>query len=133
MNTNLPTEFVNKLIKDTISDKLTWEALTDSMYIEGELVTNLLSVCEFHTVHFWESYHCKLKNGYVFLVSETNESGRDGSITEGYNLYLQISVERPLVSVMIDTVELYRLKNAIETKIGIAPDVVEFMQSFLDD
>lgn len=133
MITNLPTEFVNKLIKDTLSDKLKWEYLTENMDFDGEHITNLLSVCEFHTVHFWESYYCNLGNGYVFLVGETNESGRDGTITEGYNLYLQISLERPLVSLMIDTVEVYRLKNAVESKIDIAPDIVEFMQSFLEN
>ena len=131
MTANLPTEFVNKLIKDTLAEKINWKPLADSMSIGEDPITDLLSIDEFHTVHFWESYYCKLKSGYVFLVSEINESGRDGSITEGYSLYLQTLTERFLVPIMFDTVEVYRLKNAIETKVDISPEVVEFMKSFL--
>lgn len=133
MTANLPTEFVNKLIKDTLAEKINWKPLADSMSIGEDPITDLLSIDEFHTVHFWESYYCKLKSGYVFLVSEINESGRDGSITEGYSLYLQTLTERFLVPIMFDTVEVYRLKNAIETKVDISPEVVEFMKSFLED
>lgn len=133
MAANLPTEFVNKLIKDTLAEKINWKPLADSMSIGEDPITDLLSIDEFHTVHFWESYYCKLKSGYVFLVSEINESGRDGSITEGYSLYLQTLTERFLVPIMFDTVEVYRLKNAIETKVDISPEVVEFMKSFLED
>lgn len=133
MIANLPTEFVNKLIKDTLAEKVNWKPLADSISIGEDPITDLLSIDEFHTVHFWESYYCKLKRGYVFLVSEVNESGRDGSITEGYSLYLQTLTERFLVPIMFDTVEVYRLKNAIETKIDISPEVVEFMKSFLED
>ena len=133
MTANLPTEFVNKLIKDTLAEKINWKPLADSMSIGDDPITDLLSIDEFHTVHFWESYYCKLKSGYVFLVSEINESGRDGSITEGYSLYLQTLTERFLVPIMFDTVEVYRLKNAIETKVDISPEVVEFMKSFLED
>lgn len=133
MTANLPTEFVNKLIKDTLAEKINWKPLADSMSIGEDPITDLLSIDEFHTVHFWESYYCKLKSGYVFLVSEINESGRDGSIAEGYSLYLQTLTERFLVPIMFDTVEVYRLKNAIETKVDISPEVVEFMKSFLED
>ena len=133
MTANLPTEFVNKLIKDTLAEKINWKPLADSMSIGEDPITDLLSIDEFHTVHFWESYYCKLKSGYVVVVSEINESGRDGSITEGYSLYLQTLTERFLVPIMFDTVEVYRLKNAIETKVDISPEVVEFMKSFLED
>ena len=106
MTANLPTEFVNKLIKDTLAEKINWKPLADSLSIGEDPITDLLSIDEFHTVRFWESYYCKLKSGYVFLVSEINESGRDGSITEGYSLYLQTLTERFLVPIMFDTVEV---------------------------
>ena len=133
MHTDIASDFANSLIRKTLSNEIKWQPLTDSINIAGEPITDLLGTCEFHTVHFWESHYCALHPGYAFLVSEINESGRDGRFdTEGFNLYIQIGDGRPLVSILFDTAELYRLKNAIDSKADIPQDAVNFMKSFLD-
>jgi len=134
MNTNIANEFANSLIKKTLSDEITWLPLTDGVNIGGELITDLLGTCEFHTVSFFESYYCDLHPGHAFLVSEINESGRDSRFdTEGFNLYIQTSDGSPLVSILFDTAELYRLKNAIDSKADLPQDAVAFMKSFLEE
>lgn len=133
MNANIANDFANSLIRKTLSDEIKWKPLTQEANIGGEPITDLLGTCEFHTVQFFESYFCSLHPGHVFLVSEINESGRDSRFdTEGFNLYIQIADGNPLVSILFDTAELYRLKNAIESKSDLPQDAVTFMKSFLD-
>lgn len=133
MNANIVNEFANSLIKKTLSDEIKWQPLTDGTNIGGESITDLLGTCEFHTVSFYESHFCNLHPGHVFLVSEVNESGRDSRFdTEGFNLYIQTADGQPLVSILFDTSELYRLKNAIDSKADLPQDAVAFMKSFLD-
>ena len=134
MNANIATEFANSLIRKTLSDEIKWQPLTDVMNVGGEPITDLLGICEFHTVSFFESHFCALHPGHVFLVSEINESGRDSRFdTEGFNLYIQTADGNPLVSILFDTAELYRLKNAIDSKADLPQDAVAFMKSFLND
>ena len=133
MNANIAIEFANSLIKKTLSDEIKWQPLTDGVSIGGVPITDLLGTCEFHTVSFFESYFCALHPGHVFLVSEINESGRDSRFdTEGFNLYIQTANGTPLVSILFDSAELYRLKNAIDSKVDVPQDAVAFMKSFLD-
>lgn len=132
MNTNIANEFANSLIKRTLSDEIKWHSLSAGVNIGGEPITDLLGIDEFHTISFFESHFCDLHPGYAFLVSEKNESGRDNKFdVEGFNLYIQISDGSPLVSVLFDTAELYRLKNAIDSKVDLPQDAVAFMKSFL--
>lgn len=132
MDSNFVVEFVNNLIKKTLSGDIKWRSLETVSAIDDTPISDCLSQDEFHTIYYYESYFCAVKQGLVFLVSEKNESGRDGSVSEGYNLYLQPRRGQPLSSVAFDISELYRLKNAIELKIDLTEDVVDFMKSFLE-
>ena len=114
MDVNFISDFVNSLIGKTLSGEVKWRQLSESMQIDDTVISDYL------------------KLGLIFLVSERNESGRDGEISEGYNLYLQPLPKQPLSSVMFDTTELYRLKNAIELKIDLTEDVVTFMKSIME-
>ncbi len=133
MSTNIASEFANSLIKKTLSDEIKWKPLTEGLKIDGESIAILLGTCEFHTVDYFQSHFCDLHPGYAFLVSELNESGLDSRLdTEGYNLYLQTSPGEELVSILFDTAELYRLKNAIVSKTDLPQAAVEFMKDFLE-
>lgn len=132
MDVNFISDFVNSLIGKTLSGEVKWRQLSESMQIDDTVISDYLGQDEFHIIHYYESYYCAIKLGLIFLVSERNESGRDGEISEGYNLYLQPLPKQPLSSVMFDTTELYRLKNAIELKIDLTEDVVTFMKSIMD-
>lgn len=134
MNANIANEFANSLIRKTLSGAIKWQPLTDGTNIGGEPITILLGICEFHTVNFYESYFCNLHSGHVFFISEINESGRDSRFnTEGFNLYVQTADGNPLVSILFDTVELYRLKNAIDSRSDLPQDTIAFMKSFLEE
>lgn len=131
MTSNLVTDFVNDLIKKTLSEDIEWQSLNNVVAINGTPIDLYFSLDEFHTVNFFESYYCATK-GMIFLISERTESGRDGKVSEGYNLYIRLDPMKPLSSVVFDTSELYRLKNAIELKSDLTKDVVDFMKSFME-
>lgn len=133
MNSSLVTNFVNNLIQKTLTGEIKWYPLSEKMQIDDSLISDYLNQDEFHIIRYFESYYCRIRLGYVFLVSERNENGRDSEYSEGYNLYLQPSPRQPFSSVMFDTTELYRLKNAIELKIDPTEDVVTFMKSIFDN
>lgn len=134
MNSNIANEFANSLIRKTLSGEIKWQPLTDGVNIGGESIANLLGICEFHTVSYFESHFCELDSGHVFLVSEFNESGRNSKFnTEGFNLYIQTADRKQLVSILFDAAELYRLKNAIDSRADLPQDVVAFMKSFLEE
>lgn len=132
MDANFISDFVNHLIEKTLAGELKWHTLSENTQIDDTVASDYLSQDEFHMIHYHESYYCSAKLGLIFLVSERNESGRDGEISEGYNLYLQPLPKQPPSSVMFDTTELYRLKNAIELKIDLTEDVVDFMKSIME-
>lgn len=133
MNSSLVTNFVNSLIQKTLTGEIKWSPLSEKMQIDDSLISDYLDQDEFHIIHYFESYYCRIRLGYAFLVSERNENGLNSEYSEGYNLYLQPSPRQPFSSVMFDTTELYRLKNAIELKIDPSEDVVTFMKSILDN
>ena len=133
MNSSLVTNFVNSLIQKTLTGEIKWSPLSEKMQIADSLISDYLDQDEFHIIHYFESYYCRIRLGYAFLVSERNENGLNSEYSEGYNLYLQPSPRQPFSSVMFDTTELYRLKNAIELKIDPSEDVVTFMKSILDN
>lgn len=132
MNSNFVANFVNDLIKKTLSGQIIWGRLVQFTGAHHISISNLFPQDEFHTIRVFESYYCRAGQGIIFLVSERDESGRDGEISEGYNLYIKPSSEQPISSVVFDTSELYRLKNAIELKSDLTEDVVDFMKSFME-
>ena len=132
MNSNFVADFVNNLIKKTLSGDVIWNPLAQFSKIYRISLSDLFSQDEFHTICTYESYYCRAGRGTIFLVSERDESGRDGEISEGYNLYIQPNSEQSISSVVFDTSELYRLKNAIELKSDLTEDVVDFMKSIME-
>lgn len=132
MNSNFVANFVNNLIKKTLSGDVIWNPLAQFSKLYRISLSDLFSQDEFHTIRTYESYYCRAGQGTIFLVSERDESGRDGEISEGYNLYIKPNSEQPISSVVFDTSELYRLKNAIELKSDLTEDVVDFMKSIME-
>lgn len=132
MDTNLISNFVNNLIQKTLSGEIKWRQIPEDMTVDDTTISDYLGQDEFHIIHYYESYFCAVNLGLIFLVSERNESGRDAEYSEGYNLYLQPLPKQSLSSVMFDTTELYRLKNAIELKLDLTEDVVTFMKSIME-
>lgn len=132
MSENLVSKFAECLIRKTLASEVKWCSLEENLILNGERITDLLNVCEFHTIHYFESYFCALLDGFVFLVNELNESARDSRFdSEGLNLYVQISSGELPVSVMFDSIELYRLKNAIESHAELPQQVAEFMEAII--
>ena len=49
----------------------------------------LISTNESHSCDLQKSFYTDLNFGVVYLLYESSESGRDGTVIEGYNLYIQ--------------------------------------------
>ncbi len=134
MDSNVASEFANVLIAKTLAQEIRWHSLINVSNLDGNRISDVLCLDEFHSISLCDSYFCNLNPGYVFLVDEVNESGKDSRLnTEGFNLYLQISSEKPAISILFDTSELYRLKNAIDSKTSLPMETVEFMVHFLKE
>lgn len=132
MNENLITNFVEKLIQETLDQTREWFPLLPIQEEENPALFSMLFECEFHRVRYDCSYFLPFAAGAVFLISEISESGRDGTVFDGLNLYVQPSLEHDLTLVMRDSVELYRLSNTISDSLKLPDDVVTFIQNLID-
>lgn len=118
------TKFINLLIQNTKDNNINWLPI-NKIFRQKNLETinpnafYLISQCEFHTYNSHKSFYTDLAFGNIYLIYETFESGRDGTETEGYNLYIQERDENDrFLDSQIQTLEydddiLQDLSNAI--------------------
>lgn len=133
MNVLATTGFVQSLINDTLSQKIYWESLMKLKEISAEsneaLFYTLLEH-EFHSILFLKSFYCLLpSSGYVYLVEESFESGYDGSVISGINIYIQKDASSKIYQLTVELSQLYQLQNAI---LSSNSEDDEAIQSFID-
>lgn len=125
--------FINKLSKETIDDKIYWYYLTSLQNVSEEsnpAIFNLLVECEFHHINNQDSYYAIINNGEVYILNETNESGRDCTVTLGYQMYIHQEGSINTHKVPCSQSDIYRLLNAITASLSKRENELE---SFIDD
>lgn len=135
MKQKLINDFANALISETLSGHRAWNPISpqpDGLAEKNESLYFLLFENEYHKVFYEDSYSLPFQEGFFYFVHEWTESGRDGTIFDGYNLYVQPNLESKITLLLHDSPELYRLKNAILEKDRLPEDVERFICNFLE-
>lgn len=132
MNAELISNFIERLIHETISGARTWYSLYPVSEDKNRSLYYALFETEWHHVRPDRSFMLPFEQGNIYLISETFESGRDGTVFDGLNLYVQPSTADELTLIMHDGVALYRLSNAILDTLNLPDVTVSFIQDFLD-
>ena len=125
--------FVKQLSKDTVQNKIFWKRLTSYENLDprsNNELFNLLFQNEYRKIDYLSSYYSILPSGSVFVINETIESGRDGTLTNNYKLYLHNLMDRSIAPLPCDSVTIYQLLNAIRSSITKEESIAE---SFIDD
>ena len=134
MNILAMTGFLDSLIQDTLSCKISWKSLMELKGISEEYNKSLyytLLENEFHSVIFFKSFYCLLPNsGYIYLINETSESGYDGSVISGLNIYIQKDCFSNIHQLNVELGQLYQLENAIISSRSKQDDEI---QDFIDN
>lgn len=129
-------QFIDALAKETVKKLRSWKHLSRNR-AENEknqiIFETVFWEDEWHRILYDDSFQLPFEKGYFFLVHEWNESARDGTITDEFNLYIQSDVGTEPVMVANDTPEVYRLRNAIgDLKADILPESIKsVIESFL--
>lgn len=132
MDPNLIDDFIECLIRETISGTRSWYSLYPVSEDKNLALYYALFEHEWHHVRYDRSFSLPFEEGGIYLISEISESGRDGTTFDGLNLYVQPSTADELTLIMRDGVALYRLSNAIIDSMKIPDSAVSFIQDFLN-
>lgn len=125
---------LRRLISETNSGCRVWLPVSaeDLNTEKNSALYYLLFQNEYHRVDFESTYKLHFANGWFYLVREWAESGRDGTIFDGLNFYVQTAPEASITRLASDTAQLYGLKIAIEEQQALPKDVSDFVDSFLE-
>lgn len=138
----LKDKFVKELIQRTIKHdtQLIWNSMGifHNMDQSGlvpppnEPLYYLLFESEFRSIAYNRSYYSDFKGSTIYLIYSIDQSGKDGSIIEGYSLYAQKRVGAQMICLLSDCPELYQLSNAItEADNENSEQASQFMEWFL--
>lgn len=138
MNILAMTGFVQSLTQDTLSAKVTWKSLNELKGISEEENSDLFYTLlenEFHSVLFFRSFFCLIPAcGYVYFVEESHESGYDGTITSGPNIYIQKNFSSKIYRLTVDLALIYQLQNAISNSWSEQDDAIQdFINNYYKD
>lgn len=126
-------DFIKQLSKDTAQNKISWKRLVTYENLEfdsNKEVFRMLFQNEYRQIDYLSSYYSIIKPGTVFVINETISSGRDGSVTNNYKIYLQNSAKQSVSALPCDSVTIYQLLNAIQSSIT---DDKAISEAFIDD
>lgn len=133
--TQLHDKFMEKLITGTLDDTYQWCHLSDLYGTEEESnegLYYLLFENEYRHIDYDISYYCPVVSGTIYLIYEIVESGRDGTKTKKYQLYLQKDDNKKAVKVNINPALIYQLANAVKSKDNSEELATAFMKSFIN-
>lgn len=137
MDSTTIISFIDKLTNQTISGSILWRYLSELETVTQESNKGLyftIFQTEYHRVDFFSSYYGIIGNGTVYLINETFESGRDGSITSGYNLYLQKEGSDNVERLHCPQGYVYQIVNAVNATIQKQDSGIDsFISDYLDN
>lgn len=117
MNILAMSGFIQTLTDKTLSGDLSWNRLNklqETAEENNKYLSYTLFQDEFHTINFSNSFYCpNNSSGYVYLINEKFESGYDGSVISGPNIYIQKDASSRVCKLTVDLGQIYQLQNAI--------------------
>lgn len=138
MNVLAMSGFMQTLTQKTLNNEIDWKSLMElKETTEGsnKALHYTIFETEFHSILFLKSFYCFIPtSGYVYLINETFESGYDGSVVSGINIYIQKNSSSNVHKLIIDPGQIYRLENAIlNSRTEEDQEIQEFIDGFYND
>lgn len=129
--------FIETIIEQTASKVLHWTDLFDYAHhrdFDGSLQF-LFYQGEFRTIHELDSYIAEIDQSFIALISETIESGMDGSIKTEKNLYFLENINAPIHAIPATPYQIEDLYAVIRTinarnYIDMEDAVTRYLQKF---
>lgn len=134
INENKVASLIQKLSKDTLDGKINWQRLVDYDNLDrksNQALSMLLFQNEFRQISPMDSFYATcVGDRDIFLINETVESGRDGTITSGYKIYLYNDQNKNVTTLSCRAAYLYQLLDSINSYLSRNEAEVE---SFIDN
>ena len=134
-------EFVSKLIRKTNDRQIQWNLLSELLIREKGFpdtirqAEEVLATNEFSHLLIENSFYFPHRQGVVALLRIDNESGKDGSHSDGYAMLIQIRKNYPIrvyePSVLQQDLSILYMAilDQINEDISLPTDLYDFMQS----
>lgn len=132
MGENRTEAFLEMLLQETIQGTRVWYPISKNVVETNPKAGVVLCEDEWHRVRIGNSFCMKFRDGYVFLIDEYTESGRDGTVFDGLVLYVQPNLNCDLFELSRDSTYLYRIASIISEKRKVPKEVEEFIKEFMD-
>lgn len=87
---------------------------------------------EYRHIDYDISYYCPVVPGTIYLVYEIVKSGRYGTKTKKYQLYLQNDDNKKAVKVNINPTLIHQLANAVKSKDHTEELTTVFIDRFIN-
>lgn len=131
-------EFIKKVSKQSLDGKILWNRMFEYEKLcpeSNKKLYNIIIQSEFSQIDFATSYYAIIKNAAVFIINETSISGRDGTMTSGYVVYIQDEDnDNKIYSVPCGQSSIYQLINSIESYLTTKEKEVNlFIDRYLQD
>ena len=121
MDINLADKFIKSISKDTLNGKISWKRMIDLEKLSpnsNEELYMLMFQNEYHHVNLTDSFYAPITNGTLYILDETSESGRDGTIISGHSAYIQEEDTYKIFQVECPQSRIYQLLNSINAYLG---------------
>lgn len=112
---NIYKQYINKLEEKTVNEELDWDTVFDVTHqYDIDNFNFILFSNEFHSINEMESYGIANEKGLsVFLLNESFESGKDGTISDEKNLYIVKGVGEESFEIPVEEKDLLDLEEQI--------------------
>lgn len=113
---NIYIQFIDKLEKQTHNKELPWDTVFKVKHgYDVHNFNHILETNEFRSIDDLKSYGLVLEDGLsVFLLNESIESGKDGSISDQMNLYLVKGIGDQSFLVPLEDSDISDLEESIQ-------------------
>lgn len=121
--------FIEKLSADTIRSEVCWKHAIEYETLDYESspnVSNIFFQWEFRHIDYNKSYFAYISAGLIFVIYASNESGRDGSLMQGYHVYIQDD-DLNVYELPCPQGVIYQLTNSIKSYLAKSEEPIEHL------
>lgn len=129
--------FIKKLSKETLDNAIAWQYLSDFENVDPDSNQDLFFLLfqnEYRRIHYDSSYYAPVNAGIVYVIHETQESGRDGTYTSGFKMYIHYDEAENISQLSCEQSNIYQLLNSIKSYMAKKEAGLEqFIDRYLSD
>lgn len=139
MNTAAIVNFLQSLSQKTIDGEIEWNYINELMAVSMEDNKSLyfaLFQNEYHRIDTFNSFYAQLHtSGYIYILDETTEPGRDNSyVQHRLNVYIQKDLKAELIRLEVELAYIYQLQNAIKSSLfKKEKEIEDFIKDYFEN